>query len=157
MTKDGTSLAIANFYAVSHSPSAGFDLNTALRTLADSRQDECRARNIAVILDLAAELPTTAAGGDQIKNVLGALFSEAQRAILESGKHGSITICTKLNNGSMQMSLTHDGPSDGLDLTVCAGIVQDQGGELYLWRPRHLPHTTIIMDLPTGRGILATD
>jgi signal transduction histidine kinase len=148
MTKDGTSLAIAHFYTASHSPSAGFDLNEALRTLADSLQDECGAQNIAVIFDLAADLPKAAADGEQITNVLCALFSNAQRAILSSGKHGSITVCTQLNDGRMRLSLTHDGSNDGQDLTVCAGIVQDQAGELYLWRPRDLLHTTIIMDLP---------
>jgi hypothetical protein len=149
MTKDGTNLAIDHSYTASQSQSAGFDLNEALRMLADSRQDECRAQNISLILDLAAKLPKTAADGEQIKNVLCALFSDAQRTILDSGSHGSITISTQLNDGRMKLSITHDGAGEGRDLDVCAGIVQDQAGELYLWRPRHSAQTTIIVDLPS--------
>jgi hypothetical protein len=63
----------------------------------------------------------------------------------------------------VQLSLTHDGladpinemfdglretSGDNLALTLCAQNVQDQAGELYVWRPRLSPRVIIIMDLP---------
>ena len=152
MTRNGTGLA-TRFESDRHFPSAEFDLNEAIRELADSRRDDCRTRNIAVILDLAPELPKTAADGGQLQNVLSALFLHAQEAILESGNSGgSITIRTQLNAGRMQLSISHDGVADlhGMfDLIICAQIIQDQGGELYVWRPRYSAGTTITVDLTT--------
>ena len=108
-----------------------------------------------MILDLASELPKTAADGGQLQNVLCALFLHAQEAILESANTGgSINIRTTRNAGRMQLSITHDGIEDlhGMfDLIICAQIVQDQAGELYVWRPRYSAGTTITVDLP-ARG-----
>src|SRR2546430_17240351 len=105
MTRNGTGL-VTRFESVRHFPSAAFDLNEAIRELADSRRDDCRSRNIVVILDLASELPKKAADGGQLQNVLCALFLHAQEAILESANSsGSITIRPQLTAGKMQLTL----------------------------------------------------
>lgn len=138
-----------------------FDLNQVLQELSHSQYDEYH-RKIEVILDLATELPRTAADGHQIECVLLALFARSRNAIETKRSHGTIMIRTELKFGRIQFSITDDGadpppifetpltttPEEDMNLTSCAEIVQDQAGELYSWRPRHSGYTTIVMDLP---------
>jgi len=163
MAKEGA--AIDPFDRPKHSPICEFDIHQTLRTLARSLQDDHRAPHVAVILDLATELPQTRVDGQQIHNVLFALFLRSQNAILESKKaYGTITVRTGVTGGKIQVSITDDGivdlmspvfatlveetPGHSLCLTTCAEILQNQAGELYAWRPRCASSTTIIMDLP---------
>ena len=164
MAKEGSRLAIDPFDPPKHLPLRKFDIHQTLRTLAQSLQDDHRPPRVAVILDFATELPQTRVDGQQIKNVLFALFLRSQNAILESKKaYGTITVRTGVKGGKIQVSITDDGMADlmrttvatfveetpgRLCLTTCAEIVQDQAGELYAWRPRCAPFTTILMDLP---------
>jgi nitrogen fixation/metabolism regulation signal transduction histidine kinase len=131
-----------------------FDLNQVVRKLADLRQHEHHHQNIKVVLDLT-ELPKITADHERIECVLHALFVRSRKCIVAANKpHGTITLRTVVNAGKIQFSITDDGigffsgPEPSLDLTTCAGIVQDQEGELYAWRPRHPAVTTIMMDLP---------
>jgi nitrogen fixation/metabolism regulation signal transduction histidine kinase len=165
MAQEGARLSTDLFDRPKHSPISKFDIHQTLRTLARSLQDDHRTPHVAVILDLATELPETRVDGQQIKNVLFALFLRSQNAILESKRaYGTITVRTGVKGGKFQVSITDDGIVDlmrmtdaifaeetrdnGLCLATCAEIVQDQAGELYAWRPRCAPFTTIIMDLP---------
>ena len=66
MTRNGTGLETDRFESDHHFPFVEFDLNDALRELADLRREDCLSRNITVILNLDAELPKTAADGAQI-------------------------------------------------------------------------------------------
>jgi hypothetical protein len=133
--------------------------------LSQLRQHEHHHRKIAVILDLAPELPETTGDVQQIECVLLTLFARSRNAIIEAKRpQGTITVRTRLKAGKLQFSITDDGvpdPSSGvfgtfftrpleedMNLTTCAEIVQEQDGELYAWLPRHSESTTIIMDLP---------
>ena len=152
MTRNGTGVTTDRFESDHHFPFVEFDLNEALRELAESRRQDCRRRNIAVTLNLDPELPKIAADGQQMQNVLCALFLHAQESI---NSRGSIALHTKRNAGRIQLSITHDGVADlhgAFDLIICAEIVQDQSGELYVWQPRYSAGTTITVDLPV-RGI----
>jgi signal transduction histidine kinase len=163
MNQDGTHLA--TFDLLRHPASTKFDLNQLIQKLARLRQHELHHRKIAVILDLAPELPETRADGQQIECVLLALFARSRNLILEAKRpHGTITVRTGLKGGKIQFSITHDGaadpapiiseafftrtPEDDINLATCAEIVQDQAGELYAWHPRHSVSMTIIIDLP---------
>jgi len=164
MAQEGARLATDPFDRPKHSPTSKFDIHQTLRTLAQSLQDDDRAPHVAVILDFATELPQTRVDGQQIKNVLFALFLRSQNAILESKKaYGTITVRTGVKGGKIQVSITDDGlvdlmrttcatfveetPGHSLCLTTCAEILQDQAGELYAWRSRHSAFTTIQTEL----------
>jgi nitrogen fixation/metabolism regulation signal transduction histidine kinase len=147
-----------------------FDLNQVVQELSHLRQYADHHRKIAVILDLATELPKTTVDGQQIECVLLALFARSRNAIIEAKiPHGTITIRTELKVGKIQFSITDDGvtdpppisgasltrtPEEDMTLTTCAEIVQDQAGTLYSWRPRHSASTTIIMDLPIDGSLV---
>jgi hypothetical protein len=161
MAREGDRSAIDRFDLFKYFPVHNFDLNHTLRGLTQVRQPEHRRHNIAVILDLAPELPQTGVDGQQIENVLCALLERAKKTILNSNKlHGTITIRTRLNGGKVQLSITDDGLTGslapfieetldkGFNLTKYAEIVQDQAGDIYAWRPRCTGFTTNFVDLP---------
>jgi nitrogen fixation/metabolism regulation signal transduction histidine kinase len=165
MNQDGTHFA--TFDLLRHPAPTKFDLNQLIQKLARLRQHEHHHRKIAVILDLATELPNTSADGSQIECVLLTLFARSRDAIIEAKRpHGTITLRTRLKAGRIQFSITDDGLPDAssglfgtlftrpleedVNLTTCAEIVQEQDGELYAWRPHHSASRTIIMDLPAG-------
>jgi nitrogen fixation/metabolism regulation signal transduction histidine kinase len=163
MNQDGTHFA--TFDLLRHPAATKFDLNELIQKLARLRQHEHHHRKIALILDLAPEMPETRADAQQIECVLLALFARSRNAILEGKRpRGTIRVRTGLKGGKIQFSITDDGatdppptiseafftrtPEEDINLTTCAEIVQDQAGELYAWHPRHSASTTIIMDLP---------
>jgi nitrogen fixation/metabolism regulation signal transduction histidine kinase len=149
-----------------YSFSRQLDLNKLVEKLVELRHYEYRHLNIVVVLDLDKGIPKSSADGQQIECVLLTLFARARAAIVE-GKSlcGTIRIRTALNAGKIQCSITDDGADerspvvlgpifrrrrqDDINITICAEIVQDQGGELYAWRPHDSFATTIVMDLPT--------
>jgi K+-sensing histidine kinase KdpD len=161
MNQDGTRLTTSDRLGYP----AKFDLNQTIKKLAHSSQYEYHHREIAVILDLATELPKTSADGRQVECVLLALFARSRNAIIEAKRrHGTITVRTRVKAGKVQFSITDDGVPEAssgiletfftrpleedMNLTTCAEMVQDQAGELYAWSPLHSTSTTIIMDLP---------
>jgi phosphoglycerate-specific signal transduction histidine kinase len=165
MNQDGTRLTTSDL--LGYSAANKFDLNQLIQKLSQLRQHEHHHRKIAVILDLATDLPNTSADGQQIECVLLTLFARSRDAIIEAKRpHGTITVRTRLKAGRIQFSITDDGLPDAssglfgtlftrpleedINLTTCAEIVQDQAGELYAWHPRHSASRTIIMDLPAG-------
>ena len=163
MNQDGTSLVATHL--LDHSVSSRVDLNQLIEKVAELRPNEDRHRNILIILNLDKEVPRISADGRQIECVLTALFARARDAITETRSlYGTIMVRTLLKAGRVQLFITDEGinegcpgtlgpifrrrPKDENDLTICAGIVQDQGGELYAWRPHDSAATTIVMDLP---------
>ena len=163
MNQDGTSLVTSHL--LDHSASSKVDLNQLIEKVADLRLNEHRHRDILVILNLDKEVPRISADGRQIECVLIALFARARNAMTEARRlYGTITVRTMLKAGRVQFLLTDEGfdercpatlgpifrrrPEDDNNLTTCAEIVQDQGGELYAWRPHDSAVTTIVMDLP---------
>ena len=162
MNQDGARLIASDL--LRHPAATKFDLNQVVQKLADLRQPEYHRHNIALMLDLATDVPKTAVDGQQIECVLLALLARSRNAIVDAKRsHGSITVRTSFKAGKIRLSITDDGvadaapisgapftttPEEDINLTTCAEIVQDQAGELYAWRPRHSATTTILMDLP---------
>ena len=163
MNQDGTRFTTSDL--LGYPAASKFDLNQIVQKLSQLRQHEHHHRKIAVILDLATELPKIKADGQQIECVLLALFARSRNASIDAKKpNGTITVRTGLKAGKIQFSITDDGEADpysgifqtfftrtleeDINLTTCAEIVQDQAGELYTWRPHHSAVTTIVMDLP---------
>ena len=146
-----------------HSVAKPFDLNRLIEKLAHVRQHE--HRNIVIILDLNKKLLKTSADRQQIEYVLLSLFARARNAIIEARSlYGTIAVRTAIRADKVQFSISDEGvaerspgilgpifrrkPEDDINLTRSAEIVQDQGGQLYAWRPHHPAVTTIVMDLP---------
>src|SRR5947207_3880000 len=96
-----------------HSAAIKFDLNDLVQKLVDLQQPEYHRQNIAMILDLALDLPKAAVDGQQIECVLLALFARSWKAIIKAKRpHGSITVRTGLTAGKIRVSITDDGAAD---------------------------------------------
>ena len=165
MATEGTAFGFASSDSRGFRLEGAFDLNQTLRRLVYQREHQLRRCNIAVILDLASELPKSTAKCSPIEKVVFALLTRSQKAIADAGRaNGTILIRTRLKGGNIQVSIADNGVADpfanvfqdlfknrdenSADLTVCAELVQDQAGELYGWHPHGSSFTTIFMDLP---------
>jgi hypothetical protein len=160
MMPNNTAIMIAEGTRTARFVPSGFDLNETLRALANSRQGECRDKNISISLDLIGNVPG-ATTDETIREVIGTVFNLARNAIQESGGPGDIVLRTELKPGHVVCSIAYSMSAgaarpraadcfERMDLCACACIVRDHGGELYAWRPRLSNRVTISMDLPVN-------
>lgn len=128
------------------------DLNETVRALAASREEECRRRDISIMLDLAADLPKTSADIGTIRNVAGILFDYVQTNCQRSGRGGIIALRTSVKSGRVLCSIGYAQSLESCvetpELIDCADVVRDLGGDLYAWKPRMSDRVTITMELP---------
>ena len=137
-----------------HVESSRSDLNEALRALALSDG------TISFRFELAAELPSTAASAETVRNVVLAILDYARNAIQRTGRPGAIGIQTEPKPGRVVCSFTYrthglpplpdsaDMCFNSTELTECGGIVRDEHGDMYVWRPRTSDRVTITIELP---------
>jgi two-component system NtrC family sensor kinase len=112
--------------------------------------------NIRVHLDLAADLPVTAADPYQLQQVFLNLVNNAVDAILEHSKDGDLWVRTGTNGERLFIEFTDSGPGvqdasrvfdpfyttkpvgkgTGLGLSICYGIITEHGGTI---RVRNIP------------------
>ena len=138
-------------------------VNEVVRETLTLRSYDQRARNIAVVTDLAAELPQVFADGHQIQQVLLNLVINAEQAMLSAHGRGSLVVATRhdLERNSLILEVTDDGPGvpvdvedkifdpffttkevgqgTGLGLTVAHAIVHEHGGRIRVTAPAPMP------------------
>lgn len=131
------------------------------------RDYDLRTSNIRVHLDLAEELPLTAADPHQLQQVFLNIVNNAIDAILETSREGDIWVRTGKSSGGVFMEFADSGPGvhdssrvfdpfyttkavgkgTGLGLSICYGIITEHGGTI---RVRNLPArgACFTIDLP---------
>jgi two-component system cell cycle sensor histidine kinase/response regulator CckA len=124
------------------------DLNEMATRLVESRSSCDQSGNIDFSLELADNAPCLCVDAHLIEHVLLILLRNAEQAIAEnSGKTGFICIETAVQGERIQLTVTDNGQGihsrdmarifeDGsarFELTMCAEMVKDHGGELYAW------------------------
>src|SRR5262249_38964447 len=112
--------------------------------------------NIRVHLELASDLPMTAADPHQLQQVFLNMVNNAVDAILEHASEGDVWVRTGVNADRLFVEFTDSGPGvqdstrvfdpfyttkpvgkgTGLGLSICYGIVTEHGGTI---RVRNLP------------------
>jgi two-component system NtrC family sensor kinase len=112
--------------------------------------------NIRVHLDLAADLPTTAADPHQLQQVFLNMVNNAVDAILDKSSDGDLWVSTGQQDQRLLVEFTDSGPGvkdplrvfdpfyttkpvgkgTGLGLSICYGIVTEHGGSI---RVKNLP------------------
>jgi PAS domain S-box-containing protein len=120
------------------------------------RDYDLRVSNIRVHLDLAQELPLTAADPHQLQQVFLNIVNNAMDAILEKSREGEIWARTGRGSDHVFIEFTDSGPGvqdssrvfdpfyttkpvgkgTGLGLSICYGIVTEHGGTI---RVRNMP------------------
>jgi C4-dicarboxylate-specific signal transduction histidine kinase len=138
-------------------------LNEVVRETLTLRSYDQRARNISVVMILAAELPQVFADAYQIQQVLLNLVINAEQAMLSAHGRGALTLCTRYDpaGNSVILEVTDDGPGvpvdveprifdpffttkdvgqgTGLGLTVAHAIVHEHGGRIRVSVPAPSP------------------
>jgi two-component system NtrC family sensor kinase len=131
-------------------------INQILEDTLALRDYDLRMSNIRVHLDLAADLPVTAADPYQLQQVFLNLVNNAVDAILEQSKDGDLWVRTGINVDKLFIEFTDSGPGvqdasrvfdpfyttkpvgkgTGLGLSICYGIITEHGGTI---RVRNIP------------------
>jgi signal transduction histidine kinase len=135
------------------------DLNAIVRNVVvhcgrPGKNEECSFE-----LDLDEHLPRTIADGAQIEQVVMALLLQAETPSDSTSRSPrTIHIQTRGDAEKIQLHVSQDirttGIADetmadgvGMGLNVCAEIVREHGGELYMWSP-YTGDATLTMELP---------
>ena len=125
-------------------------INQTLEETLALRDYDLRMSNIRVHLDLAPELPKTAADPHQLQQVFLNLVNNAVDAILEHQTEGDLWVRTGMNGDRLFIEFTDSGPGvqdtskvfdpfyttkpvgkgTGLGLSICYGIITEHGGTI---------------------------
>lgn len=132
------------------------DLNDVVERALALRSYELRLENIAVICELATDLPPTMADPFQLQQVFLNLLLNAEQAILEARGKGQVQIRTNsvstVDGKRLRLEMADDGPGispeiasrifdpffttkpagigTGLGLSIVYGIIQQHGGDV---------------------------
>jgi PAS domain S-box-containing protein len=138
-------------FARQHKPErAAVQLNQILEDTLALRDYDLRMKNVRVHLELAADLPVTAADPHQLQQVFLNMVNNAVDAVLESSSDGDLWVRTGVRGERLTVEFTDSGagvrePSrvfdpfyttkpvgkgTGLGLSICYGIVTEHGGTI---------------------------
>jgi PAS domain S-box-containing protein len=144
-------------FARQHKPErVAVQINHTLEETLALRDYDLRMSNIRVHLDLAQDLPVTAADPHQLQQVFLNMVNNAVDAILERSTDGDLWVRTGINDERLLIEFTDSGPGvqdasrvfdpfyttkpigkgTGLGLSICYGIITEHGGTI---RVRNIP------------------
>ncbi len=158
------------------------NVNSVVTAVLDLRRYELESGNVAVVLELADDVPTGTGDFQQLESVILNLVNNADQAIREHQGKGTITLrTTTFTIGSrswVRLEVTDDGPGipqehlsrvfhpffttkevgkgTGLGLSVSYGIVTSHQGFIYA-ENRPEGGARFVVELPASSGSLPTD
>jgi signal transduction histidine kinase/CheY-like chemotaxis protein len=128
------------------------DLNEILDQVLELRAYDLRVNNVEIERRLSSSLPKVLVDRHQFQQVFLNLITNAEHAIRETGRRGSIRITTGVEDGEVRVVVADNGPGiapenlrkvflpffttkevgrgTGLGLSICYGIVQEHGGRI---------------------------
>jgi PAS domain S-box-containing protein len=150
-------------------------LNQVLEDTLALRDYDLRMSNIRMHMDLAADLPLTAADPHQLQQVFLNMMNNAVDAILERSSDGDVWVRTWTNENRLFVEITDSGPGvedpshvfdpfyttkpvgkgTGLGLSICYGIITEHGGTIQV---RNSPGrgASFTIELPYRAAVAAT-
>ncbi len=160
-------------FARKHAPEKSLlGLNGIVEKTLELKAYHLRVSQIHVVKDLASDLPPTLLDFHQIQQVLLNLLNNAEQAIAETGRGGTIRLATRPVNGRIELRISDDGPGvpaevqerifepffttkkegkgTGLGLSLCYGIIQEHGGTIRV-ESRIGEGATFVIELPILR------
>jgi two-component system NtrC family sensor kinase len=138
-------------FARQHKPErVAVQLNQVVEDTLALREYDLRVNNIRIHLDLAADLPMTAADPHQLQQVFLNMVNNGVDAILERSNEGDLWVRTGVAAERLFVEFTDSGPGvqdasrvfdpfyttkpvgkgTGLGLSICYGIVTEHGGTI---------------------------
>ncbi|MDO8715467.1 MAG: ATP-binding protein, partial [Dehalococcoidales bacterium] len=128
-------------------------INEPIKTVLVLRNHEHSINNIEVNTHFAPGLPQIMGNGSQLQQVFFNIIVNAEQAMLEFHKRGTLTITTEQIGDFVRASFTDDGPGispenmarlfspffttkgvgqgTGLGLSICQGIITEHGGRIW--------------------------
>ncbi|MBI4240550.1 MAG: response regulator, partial [Candidatus Rokubacteria bacterium] len=160
-------------FARKHPPEKNYlGLNGVIEKTLELKAYHFRVSQIRLEKNLAPDLPLTMLDFHQIQQVLFNLLNNAEQAIVEAARGGTIRVSTRLVGDRIEARVADDGPGiprdiqarvfepffttkkegkgTGLGLSLCYGIVQEHGGGIRL-ESQPGKGTTFVIDLPVVR------
>jgi PAS domain S-box-containing protein len=155
-------------FARQHKPErVSVQINQILEETLGLRDYDLRMKNIRVHLELAPDLPVTAADPHQLQQVFLNMVNNAVDAVLEGASDGDLWVHTGVRGDRLTIDFTDNGPGvrepsrvfdpfyttkpvgkgTGLGLSICYGIIIEHGGTI---RVRNVqPHgASFAIELP---------
>jgi signal transduction histidine kinase len=146
-------------------------INNIIEDVIKLRAYEQKVNNITLRKRLARNLPEIMADYFQMQQVFLNIIVNAEAAMVEAHKKGTLTISTRKIDSSIRISFTDDGPGitkenlnrifnpffttkevgkgTGLGLSICHGIVTAHSGKIYA-RSKPGNGTTFVVELPVN-------
>jgi signal transduction histidine kinase/HAMP domain-containing protein len=146
-------------------------INAVVDDVLRLRAYEHKVNNIQVTTRFDNHLPEIIADPLQMQQVFFNIVLNAEQAILEAHKEGTLTITTERVDDNIKVSFSDDGPGispenmrklfspffttkevgkgTGLGLSICYGIVTNHGGRMYA-RSELGKGATFVVELPVG-------
>jgi PAS domain S-box-containing protein len=159
-------------FARKHAPTKQLtNINSIIEGVLKLRAYEQSVSNIRVNTRLASDLPEVMVDHSQMQQVFINIILNAEAAMLESSKGGTLTVTTHRVNDTVRASFTDSGRGiakenlnrifdpffttkevgngTGLGLSVCHGIVAEHGGRIYA-RSKPGRGATFVVELPVN-------
>ena len=146
-------------------------INAVVEDVLSLRGYEERVNNIRVTTLFDDHLPEIVADPFQMQQVFLNIVLNAEQAMIEAHKKGTLTITTERVDDNIKVSFSDDGPGispenmrklfspffttkvvgkgTGLGLSICYGIVTNQGGRIYA-QSELGRGATFVVELPVG-------
>jgi signal transduction histidine kinase len=146
-------------------------INTIVEDVVSLRAYEQKVNNIRVTTQFDDHLPEIVADRFEMQQVFLNIVLNAEQAMIETHKEGTLTIATERVDGKIKVSFSDDGPGispdsmrklfspffttkvlgkgTGLGLSICYGIVTSHGGRIYA-QSELGKGATFVIELPVG-------
>jgi signal transduction histidine kinase len=146
-------------------------INAVVEDVLSLRAYEQKVNNIRVTTRFDDHLPEIVADPFQMQQVFLNIVLNAEQAMIEAHKEGTLTVTTERVDGNIKVSFSDDGPGispenmrklfspffttkavgkgTGLGLSICYGIVTNHGGRIYA-QGELGKGVTFVVELPVG-------
>jgi signal transduction histidine kinase len=149
---------------------AAADLNAVVRRIVEAQAHQAEAKQIGLLLDLDAALPSVMVDDHMIERLVANLLSNAVKFTPEAG---AVRVSTRHDGGRVSIEVwdsgpdvpaslqavlfekfvrQNDSPGIGLGLYICKSIVDAHGGTIAVQRPSS-GGVSFVVELPVSRPV----
>jgi two-component system NtrC family sensor kinase len=160
-------------FARKHQPARELaNVNDIVRDCVGLKGYDLKVNNVEIRTSLDEALPGIAVDSHQIQQVFINMITNAEQAIHENDKAGTLEISSSVSDGKVRVTFIDDGPGvpaegrtrlfdpffttkdvgkgTGLGLSVCYGIIQEHDGSIWAEEPEEGTGAVFVIELPVA-------